>query len=331
MSDGVADARLESLGGLEPLPPSTSCATSTGRLLRECWSIVFCHRGWLAAVALTSLAYALLEPVQGIVIKRVVDGLQAKQETSAEIVFAAIPNYVAVLIGLALLSFVEKCLKGFYDPQLIFALQRTYLMRRTGVNAVVDVSRLQYDCMYGRKALEIFGRDSWHILVTIGAVLGFQRAWAPEWFAPLAVLVALLAVLVLLFGVAVTRSNQAMFDAVEPVAECVHVDREHELEARQLVLYRRIQRREAWMGASEVALQLVLWLGCLATLWIMPRLHGRSGPDPGEIGGMALFVANLQIVSRPLLEIGKAYNKFCSNIPALRRTLFPAEVAVGER
>src|SRR5262249_34125346 len=130
---------------------------------------------------------------------------------------------------------------------------------------------------------------------------------------------------VILFGVAVTRSNQAMFDAVEPVAACASSQRLHELHDRQMHLYGRIKWREAWMGASEVVMQLTLWIGCLAAIWIVPRVRGMTGPGELDAGGMALFVANLRIVSRPLLEIGKAYNKFCSNIPALRRTLAPAE------
>jgi len=42
-------------------------------------------------------------------------------------------------------------------------------------------------------------------------------------------------------------------------------------------------------------------------------------------GGLALFIANVRVVSWPLIDIGKSYNKFCSNFRALRRTLFPHE------
>lgn len=308
-------------GSSDSRPP----VSSLGRLLRECVPIVLCHRGWLAAAAGASLSFALLEPVQGVVVKQVVDGLQDRTGTTAEVVLRAIPRYLCVLVGLALLSFLEKCLKGFYDPRLIFALQQSYLQRRPTPHVATDVSRMQYDCMYGRKALEIFARDVWHIGVTLGAVVGIQGALAPEWLPPLVVLIVLLVGAVLMFGVGVTRSNQAMFDAVEPVAACVEDARRHELVPRQMRLYGRLKRREAWMGASEVIVQLTLWCGCLASLWVVPALRGATSPAEMDAGGMALFVINLQIISRPLVEIGKAYNKICSNIPALRRTLFPAE------
>jgi len=296
-----------------------------GRLLRACAPIVFCHRGWLAAVAAVSLLSAVLGPMQGVIVKRVVDGLQGKGVSMAQAVLEAIPWYVAVLLGLALLSFAEKCLKGFYDPHLIFALQRRYLERRRHGHSATDVSRLQYDCMYGRKALEVFARDSWGIAVSVTAVLCFQGALAPQWLPALVLLSLVLIALALAFGVGSTRSNQAMFEAVEPVAWCAEPARAHELVDRQMELYGRIKSREAWMGASEVVMQLILWIGCLATVWLAQRFDGVLLSAEPDAGGLALFVANVQIISRPLIESGKAYNKFCSNMPALRRTLFPRE------
>jgi hypothetical protein len=296
---------------------------SIGRILRECRPIVCCHRGWLVAAVATSTAYGLLEPVQGLVVKRVVDGLRSPAADAAALVYAALPQYVAILLGLGLLSFVEKFLKGVYDPRLVFELQRRYLQRRPRVDEPIDVTRLQYDCMYGRKALEVFARDVVRIVATVAAALGFQSALAPQWLPALAMIVASVAVTTLATGVAVMRSNQRMFDAVEPIARCVRAERGGRLARRQQVLHRRIRSREAWMGASEVVVQILLWGGCLAVIGFASRQVG-SDSQTADLGGLALFVANLQIVSRPVVEIGKAYNKFCSNIPALRRTLFPA-------
>ncbi|MBN8626174.1 MAG: ABC transporter ATP-binding protein [Planctomycetes bacterium] len=309
-----------------PSAATAQCAKSQppsiGRILRECGPIVCCHRGWLVAAVATSTAYGLLEPVQGLVVKRVVDGLRSPAADAAAIVYAAMPQYAAILLGLGLLSFVEKYLKGVYDPRLVFELQRRYLERRPRIDEPVDVTRLQYDCMYGRKALEVFARDVVRIVSTVAVALGFQSAFAPQWLPALALITASVAAATLVTGIAVTRSNQRMFDAVEPVARCVRAKHTGRLEKRQQVLYRRIRSREAWMGASEVVVQLLLWGGCLAVIGFASRKAGSDSPE-ADLGGLALFVANLQIISRPLVEIGKAYNKFCSNIPALRRTLFP--------
>ena len=311
--------------------PAASDSPSVWRVVRASLPIVWSHRGWWAAVAAIAVLYAALEPVQAVVIKRVVAGLQAKAEPSSAVVLRAIPRYVMVLMGLAVLSFIEKCLKGFYDPHLVFELQRRYLERRTSIDIETDVSRLQYDCMYGRKALEVFARDLWQIAVTIVSVFAFQQALAPEWLPALALLTGTLIGLVLVFGVKVTTSNQAMFDAIEPVAHCAAPDRLSELKSCQQTLYGRIKWREAWMGASEVSEELVLRSGCLAVLGVAsywPGLLGLSArPDATDASDLALFVVNVQIISRPLLESGKSYNKFCSNIAALRRTLFPQSAA----
>jgi len=301
--------------------PEEPRAPTLSELLRESLPIVLCHRGWFAAVVAVALLYAALEPVQGVIIKRIVEGLQGRTQVPQEVLFASVPWYVALLIGLAVLSFCEKVLKGFYDPRLIFALQRAYLERRHAHEPAKDVSRMQYDCMYGRKALEVFARDVWMLGFTVVSVLLFQMTLAPAWLPALLAVTAPVAIVVLLLGVRIVRSNQAMFDAVEYVAACAAPERRHELDASQSHLHRRIKCREAWMGASEVLMSLLIWIGCLGVVLLARWAPGIATPRTLDAGGLALFVVNVHLLSRPLIEMGKAYNKFCSNVPALRRTL----------
>jgi hypothetical protein len=95
-----------------------------------------------------------------------------------------------------------------------------------------------------------------------------------------------------------------------------------ELHKKQESLYGRIWRRESWMGLSEVMMQFTIWIGCLLILFLARTSPGTLGLATVSPGGLALFVANVHFLSKPLINIGKAYNKFCSTEPALRRTLY---------
>jgi len=113
---------------------------SAPRLLWTAIPLMFCHRGWFTAALVADLASSVLEPMQGVVLKNVTDALSGKKDATLA-VLQQIPWYILILVGLGLLGFVQKCLKGIYDPLITFELQRRYLAQRSRDNVPVDVSR----------------------------------------------------------------------------------------------------------------------------------------------------------------------------------------------
>lgn len=111
-----------------------------------------------------------------------------------------------------------------------------------------------------------------------------------------------------------------MFHEVGRVAEWTGREESTPLHRQQNALHAAIKRREAWMGASEVAIQFSLWIGCLLVLWTAP--HGWWMPvERLDAGQLALFVANVRFVGSPLIEACKAFNKLRSSEAALLRAV----------
>lgn len=295
---------------------------SAWRLLCDAMPLLLCHRGWLAAVVAVSATHAALEPMQGMVIKRVVDGLSHSDLGGVQTVVNYIPWYVVILLGIALLQFFEKSLKGVYDPLITFALQRKYLQRRPAENHAATISRLQYDCRDARKVLEVFVRDLPLIVVGIATLIGLQWTLAPEWLPALLAIVVPNVALTIWLGRPIRRSNHEMFVAVTEVARVASADRLPELEQSQRHLYGRFWRRESWMGFSEVMMQFTIWIGCLAVVLVAVKSPSAMGLSEVSAGALALFIANVNQLAKTLVNFGKAYNKYWSTEPALRRTLY---------
>jgi ABC-type multidrug transport system fused ATPase/permease subunit len=292
------------------------------RLFRDSIPLLLCHRGWCAVVLVVTVLHAVLDPMQGVVIKKVTDALVGKGNLAGNTITAYIPWYIGILMGLAGLQFLEKSLKGFYDPLITFALQRIFLARRAENDVTAMISRLQYDCRDARKAVEVYVRDIPSISVGLITVFVVQWSLSPEWLPALLLIVVPNLALTLWLGRAIRRSNREMFLAVTDVARAASPDKMEELHKKQASLYGRIWRRESWMGFSEVMMQFTIWIGCLLILFLAQTSPDALGVSTISPGGLALFVANVHFLSKPLINIGKAYNKFCSTEPALRRALY---------
>jgi len=183
---------------------------------------------------------------------------------------------------------------------------------------------VQYDCRDARKGVEIFVRDLPGLLLSFITVFLLQWSLAPQWLPALALVIGPNLVLTFVLGWPIRHANRGMFDAVAGVAECVPSDRRGGLRTKQSVLHRWLWRREAWMGLSEVLMQLTIWGGGLLVVLYWYHRYGTSGPQGLNLGSLALFIANLKFLSKPVMELGKTYNKYWSVEPALRRALDPA-------
>ena len=292
------------------------------RLFRDSLPLLLCHRGCFTVVLVVTVLHAILDPMQGVVIKKVTDGLAGKGGSDAGTLIHFIPWYIAILIGLAFLRFLEKSLKGFYDPLITFALQRIYLERRPNDDTNAIISRLQYDCRDARKAVEVYVSDIPAIVVGIVTVFIVQWSLSPEWLPALLIIVVPNLALTLWLGRPIRRSNREMVIAVTDVARSASPDQLDELKKKQESLYGRLWRRESWMGFSEVMMQFTIWIGCLLVIWGARTIPSAIGLSEVSPGGLALFVANVHFLSKPLINVGKAFNKFCSTEPALRRALY---------
>lgn len=271
---------------------------------------------------IVTILHAVLDPMQGVVVKWVTDGLVGQQGSRASTVIGYVPWYVAILVGLAALRFAEKSLKGWYDPLITFQLQRIYLRRRPRDELTAIVSRLQYDCRDARKAIEVYVRDVPGIALGLVTVFALQWSLAPQWLPALSLIVVPNLAMTIWLGRPIRHSNREMFLAVTDVARQVSAEQFARLCEKQESLYGRLWRRETWMGFSEVMMELTVWGGSLIVVYLSSLRPGLLMLPDVTAGEMALLVANVHFLSKPLGNLGKALNKFCSTEPALRRALY---------
>lgn len=76
------------------------------------------------------------------------------------------------------------------------------------------------------------------------------------------------------------------------------------------------------MGFSEVMTQFTIWIGCLAVVLIAFTAPQAIGLADVSTGALALCIASVNQLAKSLVNFGKAYNKYWSTGPALRRTLY---------
>jgi ABC-type multidrug transport system fused ATPase/permease subunit len=70
-------------------------------------------------------------------------------------------------------------------------------------------------------------------------------------------------------------------------------------------------------------MDLVTWFGLFILVLASSVLHLGLLPKQIEAGDLALFFVNLNLLSKPLAEIVKVYNKSREAYPALVRVLRP--------
>lgn len=86
---------------------------------------------------------------------------------------------------------------------------------------------------------------------------------------------------------------------------------------------------EIFKSSTEILMDLVTWFGLLMLVLVSSVFHLGLLPNQIEAGDLALFVVNLNLLSKPLGEIVKVYNKGREAYPALMRVLRPDNQMTG--
>ena len=89
--------------------------------------------------------------------------------------------YGAILLSLILIKTAEKTLKGVTDSSVVVALQRHLVNASDGSLAAPEISKMTFDCVEGKKGIEIAYKDVWKLTVGIVSVIGWQASLAAEW------------------------------------------------------------------------------------------------------------------------------------------------------
>jgi len=86
-------------------------------------------------------------------------------------------------------------------------------------------------------------------------------------------------------------------------------------------------RLEALKAGAEVMMDLLTWFGLLLLVTLALVSNLDIWPQDITAGDLALFAVNLNLLSKPLGDIGKVYNQGREAYPALLRVLQPDRAA----
>jgi hypothetical protein len=298
----------------------TRWATLLGDVVR----MLATHPYWLALTILSIGLHQALAPGLAWMGKSLVDRLNAGSLSSGETLMEALPVFGGVIVGLAVLKFGEKVLGKVYETRLVICLQRAYLERRERERDAEDISRILWDCKQAKKGLEVLYKDSWKMIVGTVSVIVWQMTLAPKWLPALLISVAPSLLAVFAFGPFIQKASLDILHFMGKVAVSTSSKQQEELYAHQESLFWGFVRFEVYRGGAEVVMELLMWIGVLLLLLTVYVFDLGILPREIQAGDLALYAVNLNLLSKPIGEIGKTYNKCREAYPALVRVLRPA-------
>lgn len=292
-----------------------------GLVFKDLLSIMLTYRRWLIAAIFFTILSVSLEPSLAWLGKKFVDQLKDESTVSNASLFNYALVFATVLFGLGLLQFTEKVINEVYKVRIILALQRTYLSRRQEYNETQDISRILYDCEQAKKGVDILYKDIWKIIFGVISVLVWQLSIAPSWLPALLLTVVPPILIVFAFGRFVQRASLELLTLQGKIASSTAITKEADFLSHQESFFRQTVRLEIFKELSETLMDLLSWIGLLFLIIIASVTKLPILPQEIDPGDLALFAVNLNLLSKPLGEIGKVYNKGREAYPALLRVL----------
>jgi len=297
---------------------------------REVMQVILSQPLWLLLSIASTIVHAALEPSLAWMGKSFVDDLQG-QDTALQ---GSLLNYAlvfgGVITGLAVIKFGNQILNKVYESRLIIVLQRAYLERRGASRGAEDVSRLLYDTEQAKRGLDIIYKDSWKIVSQTVSVVVWQLSLAPQWLPALVLTVVPPMALVLLFGRWIQQASLEILGLQGQIAGSTGRDRQLQLFRHQESFFRYGVRLEALKAGAEVMMDLLTWFGLLLLAILALVVNLKILPQEITAGDLALFAVNLNLLSKPLGEIVKVYNKGRESYPAVLRVLQPEVVPLPQ-
>ncbi|MGI0493777.1 hypothetical protein ACN4EG_18500 [Alkalinema pantanalense CENA528] len=298
-------------------------------LFKDMVRLLLTYPGWLAAAILSTIVVAAVEPSMAWLGKTIVNELKKGDIDLQASLFRYALSFGALLFGLGLLKFADKVIDKVYEVRLILALQCTYLDRRSQAQESADIPRILYDCNRAKPGLDILHKDGWKIISQTISVIIWQLNLAPAWLPALLIAVIPPTLLGFFFGPYVQRASQGLLRTQSQLANCTSDERRSEFRQHQNTFLRQTLKLEVFKSATENLMDLLTWAGLL-TLILLAGILPHLGLLPQQIdaGDLALFYVNLNLLSKPLTEIVKVYNKARESYPALQRVLQPEKPEV---
>jgi len=288
-------------------------------VVKDLFDICLTYKYWLIASIAATILSVSFEPSLAWLGKRFVDELKAEESITNASLFEYSMVFGAVLLGLAILQFAEKVVNEVYKTRIILTLQRVYLKRRRAYQEIQDVSRILYDTEQAKKGVDIIYKDLWKIVAGFISVIIWQFSLAPAWLPALLITVIPPILVVFVFGRFVQQASLDLLTIQSQIAGSTAVEKELELHSHQESFFRKTIRLEMFKEISETLMDLLSWIGLLflilfASVTTLPIIPQEI--DPGDL---ALFAVNLNLLSKPLGQIGRVYNRARESYPAMLR------------
>jgi ABC-type multidrug transport system fused ATPase/permease subunit len=295
-------------------------------LLKDMLQLLLAYPGWLVAAIASTILVSAAEPSLAWFGKTVIDDFKKGRVDLQESLLRYVLSLGGLLLGLGILKFSDKLIDKVYEVRLILKLQQTYLDRRTSQDEAIDISRILYDCNRAKPGLDILHRDSWKIISQTISVVVWQLTLAPAWLPALLIAVVPPTLVGFLFGPYVQRISHNLLRTQGNLAACTQPERRAEFTAHQESFFRHTLRMEILKALSGNLMDLLTWIGLLILILLSGVLPALGLiPKQVEAGDLALFYVNLGLLSKPLNEIVKVYNKAQESYPALVRVLQPSK------
>ncbi|PLZ86950.1 hypothetical protein CI594_21705, partial [Fischerella thermalis CCMEE 5196] len=232
-----------------------------------------------------------------------------------------------LLLGLGLIKLGDKIIDKIFETRLIICLQRTYLQRREKERDAEDISHILYHCNRAKPGLDIIHKDSWKIISQTISVIIWQLTLAPAWLPALLIAVLPPILIGFIFGQFIQKASLKMLTAQENIAASTTEAKRLELIEHQESFFRHTIRLELFKSGTEILMDLLTWFGLLVLVLLSSVFHIGIVPKEIQAGDLVLFWSNLNLLSKPLGDIVKVYNKAREAYPALLRVLRPTIAA----
>lgn len=292
-------------------------------LLKDMFKVLLNYPAWFAASIFSTVVVVALEPSLAWVGKTFVDDLK-KSSTEIE---PLLSNYIllfgGLLLGLGIIKFGDKMIDKVYELKLVIRLQRLYLERRGNERGAEDISRVIIDSEKAKSGLDIVHKDAGKIVFQTISVIIWQFTLAPEWLPALLIAVLPPMLVGFIFGRYIQRASLGRLLAQQNISTSISEAKQLELHTSQNMFMRQTIRLEVFKSSTEILISLVTWFGLFMLVLLNSIFHLNLIPKTMQAGDLFLFIANLNLLSKPLGEIVKVYNKGREAYPALVRVFYP--------
>ena len=300
--------------------------------LRDMVKVMFNIRYWIAALLLAITLKAAIEPAVAWIAKGVVESVDViNKETIIAVILAWGPIYVLIQVGTTLFGAAERIIDKLIDVQLLITLQRVYLDRRKEETAGRDTAQVLFGARIANKGFDIIYKKIWNIVSTVVSVLIWQLSLGSEWM--LIMILSVIAPLVFVWklGPYLQYYSREILDQHEEIASTTARDRRGNFETAQIAWMYSSLRFHSVKWLVDEGFPLLLW-GSLGVLVVASIYLGLGlVPQEIEIAAATAAVVNLQLLAKPLKDIGKVYADWREGYPAMLAVFLGGDVPANAR